>query len=301
MATAFLCPSCQAMVRRENEAYVCVSCNNRYPEILGVPILVKDLEISRQEKIDDRAIADLAAFLKSERGTDLTDQLRDVFGLKFNFKDAALQVEAAQFLNRMRASGLAIGTSQPAAGAEQPKNTGFPVNTDIEVAMSLLVAPSTVPRSTLFGLQVALRNNGKSTVSSDGRTPVYLSYFWEQLDRRGQSKPCRIEGLRTPLLIDLEPGAQLAMPILVKSPQAVGHYRLRLLPVHENVRWIEEVAVCVEISVADDVTGRLDVHVAGRQNTTGLLSRSPGGNRFAWILDGEHDSVVATNNPGARR
>ena len=126
MTTAFLCPSCQAMVGRENEAYVCVSCNRRYPEIMGVPILVKDLEISRQEKIDDRAIADLATFLKSERGTDLSDQLRDVFGLKFNFKDAALQVEAAQFLNRMRATGLAIGTSQPAAGAEQAEEHRLP-------------------------------------------------------------------------------------------------------------------------------------------------------------------------------
>ena len=107
MVTAFLCPSCLAIVRRENEAYVCVSCSKQYPEILGVPILVKDLEISRQEKIDDRAIADLAAFLKSEGGADRTEQLRGAFGLKFNFKDAALQVEAAQFLNRMRASGLA--------------------------------------------------------------------------------------------------------------------------------------------------------------------------------------------------
>jgi hypothetical protein len=222
MAPAFLCPSCQAMVRRENESYVCVSCNERYPEILGVPILVKNLEISRQEKIDDRAIADLAAFLKSERGIDLADQLRDAFGLKFNFKDAALQVESAQFLNRMRASGLPIGTSYPAVDAEHRGNTVCPINTDIDVAMSLLVAPSTVPQSTHFGIQVALRNNGKSTISSNGPMPVYLSYFWEPLDGRGQNKPGRIEGLRTPLLIDLEPGARLCHAHPGQEPEGGG-------------------------------------------------------------------------------
>jgi hypothetical protein len=176
--------------------------------------------------------------------------LRDAFGLKFNFKDAALQVESAQFLNRMRASGLPIGTSYPAVDAEHRGNTVCPINTDIDVAMSLLVAPSTVPQSTHFGIQVALRNNGKSTINSNGPMPVYLSYFWEPLDGRGQNKPGRIEGLRTPLLIDLEPGARLAMPILVKSPKAVGPYRLRLLPVHESVRWIEEAVVGLEISIA---------------------------------------------------
>lgn len=263
MTTAFLCPSCHATVRSEDAAYVCGSCNERYPEILGVPILVKNLEISRQDKIDDRAISDLAAFLKSETGADLTDQLRDTFGLKFNFKDAALQVESAQFLNRMRASGLAIGTSQPAAAAEQPKNIDQLVNTDIDMTMSLLVAPSHVQRSTHFGIQVALRNNGKFALSSEGKTPVYLSYSWERLHSTKLRKSVRIEGLRTPLLINLEPGARLAMAILVKSPKVAGRYRLRLLPVHEDVRWIDEAALDVEIPVVNETADPLDVRWPG--------------------------------------
>jgi SAM-dependent methyltransferase len=259
MSAVFLCPSCHAMLTRENEAYVCLSCDGRYPEILGIPILVKNLEISRQEKIDDQAIADLAAFLKSEQGNDFTDQLRNIFGLKFDFKDAALQVEAGQFLNRARATGLTIGTSQPAASADHPSNTSYSINTDIDVTTSLLVAPSTVPRSTVFGIQVALRNNANSTLSSDGQAPIYLSYYWEQLDHRNRCKPDRIEGLRTPLLVDLKSGVRLAMPILVKSPKAIGRYRLRLLPVHEGVRWIEEAAVSAEISVVNEVSSPFDV------------------------------------------
>ena len=50
----------------------------RYQTILGVPILVKNVEITSHDSIDERAITDLAAFLKSDTGIDQTNELQKV-------------------------------------------------------------------------------------------------------------------------------------------------------------------------------------------------------------------------------
>ena len=68
-----LCPSSQATVRVESDSYVRASCGARYQTILGIPILAKNVEITSHDRIDERAITDLAAFLKSETGIDRTN------------------------------------------------------------------------------------------------------------------------------------------------------------------------------------------------------------------------------------
>src|SRR5262245_56080996 len=256
MDTAFICPSCHSALTADESSYSCPACGERYWEILGVPLLVKNLKISRQDKVDDKAIADLASFLNSETGLDLTDKLRDAFAMKFNFEDTALQIESAQFINRMRASGKQIGSSFPDAAVECQAQQGVPINRNIEVSLSLLVAPAATPVSTRFGVQVRIKNQGKSTLSSFDRKPFYLTYFWDgpaQGLLAGFKDGAKVDGLRTSLLIDLPPGAAIGMPVQIESPRMPGEYQLRLVPAHEGVGWLEEAAVSVKMLVADGI------------------------------------------------
>jgi len=84
-------------------------------------------------------------------------------------------------------------------------------------------------------LEARVRNDGTECWpwGTGGGPEICLSYHW--LAAGGE--PAVFNGLRTPLPHDLEPGAELLMPLTVEAPAEPGDYVLQLELVHEHNRW----------------------------------------------------------------
>jgi hypothetical protein len=108
-----------------------------------------------------------------------------------------------------------------------------------------------LPRGTVLHRSVRIRNNGDFSWSSKGSQPVLVSYHW--LDHQGHV--IHFEGHRTPFPVEVAPGREITLPVRIETPKRTGIYRLQLLLVHEYVRWAEEGAVSVPVSISADVPG----------------------------------------------
>jgi hypothetical protein len=99
----------------------------------------------------------------------------------------------------------------------------------------VLAAASTVEIATL------VRNEGDATWPADGRSDgwyrVDLGYRW--FDAAGRAAV--LEGRRSRLPRDLEPGGSLQLGVTVTAPAAPGRYRLLITAVQEGVCWFDRV------------------------------------------------------------
>lgn len=95
---------------------------------------------------------------------------------------------------------------------------------------------------------VRIRNEGASALSSLGDTPLNMSYHW--LDSSGDV--IIYEGCRSPLPVQLVPGAELTVICDVTAPPVPGDYLLQILPVIDGVRWMDEAAVTVPVRVGGE-------------------------------------------------
>jgi hypothetical protein len=86
---------------------------------------------------------------------------------------------------------------------------------------------------------VTIKNTSSETWPSKpdpkGNYAVYLSYHW--LDRRRQ---ILVEGLRTPLPRDLNPGESITLKAAIRTPEKTGDYLLHLTLLQEGVGWFSE-------------------------------------------------------------
>jgi hypothetical protein len=76
---------------------------------------------------------------------------------------------------------------------------------------------------------LTLTNKGAHSWSSAGKSAVFLGYRW-----RGQSV---LEGERTPLPVDVQPGQAVDLVVLVRAPKAAGEYELEWDLVEEGAGW----------------------------------------------------------------
>jgi SAM-dependent methyltransferase len=106
-------------------------------------------------------------------------------------------------------------------------------------------------------LAVRVRNDGPFTITSGGERPVLLSYHW--LDSAGEIVD--FEGPRTPLPVDVKPGQAITAHLAVDVPSDRERLRLKVVPVHEYVSWLEDGGQTLEVEVlshAPPLLPRLD-------------------------------------------
>ncbi len=105
--------------------------------------------------------------------------------------------------------------------------------------------PRTMLAQQCFTGNVRLHNCGDIDISSQGPTPVMMSYHWQTAE--GQHLP--VLEHRTPFPIDLQPGQQITVPMLLETPAQAGHYQLQLCLVQEHVCWHEADAIALPITI----------------------------------------------------
>ncbi len=101
------------------------------------------------------------------------------------------------------------------------------------IVVSVRSAPRLVSPDETFAIEVEIVNRCRENLSTTGATPVQLSYHW--VDESGQM--IRFEGRRTRLTRAVPPWERHVQRMLVDAPNDVGHLRLRVTLVQENVAW----------------------------------------------------------------
>ncbi|HEY0405461.1 MAG TPA: hypothetical protein VGC89_07020 [Pyrinomonadaceae bacterium] len=120
--------------------------------------------------------------------------------------------------------------------ASIPKGAPLPDNA-FKAVINATNAPATLTAGQQATVSVRLRNGSDvawpAAGDQDGKYQVKLGNHW--LDARSQ--PVVVDDGRTPLPADLQPGAEIELPLIVTAPAKPGDYILQLDIVQENVAW----------------------------------------------------------------
>lgn len=216
----------------------------KYPIVQGVPVLVDGVQVRPAENPASSAVlSELVDALGIDR-VKLED-LKEVFAHGFSFKEAWMQREADQFIYRVAASHEGVRSSLKIG--DPAKLVSDRSNVEVDLQLSTQFRIERVRPGDVVSINVRVRNSGGSVVTSTGENPVALSYLWYDAN-------CEmIEGLRTPLLMDLREAGELTVPVFIQTPPEPGRYTLKICPIHEGVRWFSDDALVFMIDVDPSV------------------------------------------------
>lgn len=116
-----------------------------------------------------------------------------------------------------------------------------------------------------FNLPLRLSNAGAQPVSWSPVNPLHVSYRW--IDDSGEA--VERDGLRTSIPAPPAPGAEISMTLGGRTPERLGHYRLRTSLVLEGVHW-----AC---DVDEDGWTDIEVKLLARPEWPTELTQSAGG------------------------
>lgn len=240
-----LCPECNHALIVGAPSYVCGGCGQTFPAPFGVPILVKGAKLVRVGLPPEELTRDIAKVLAAP-----VESVRECFSLQVRMPDPGMQVEATQFVDRLRASGCIIGGDAPA-----PARASFPVNVvaQIDIELRVVVWPDAIEVDAPGSVNVVVTNRGTCELSSTGPTPLYLSYHW-------YAEGTAIEGHRTKLLIDVPPGRSITVPVQFRGPDKPGRATLEIAPLLETVTWFPRSSVSRTYSVVQNAQAAGFVH-----------------------------------------
>jgi SAM-dependent methyltransferase len=114
---------------------------------------------------------------------------------------------------------------------------GAPATFSVEVALA--ADPGDIKRESgdIFYLEVDIRNNGNTPLDSRREdNPDYISYHWKS----GAGASLDRDGLRTPFLEAVPPGARVVLPMRVSVTPTAGEAVIVVDVVREGVAWSSE-------------------------------------------------------------
>lgn len=170
-------------------------------------------------------------------------QVRRLLAQRPIFGEAQIRTEAAQFLDRVRSSGCFIAATDdefPVAS----EATAAPGRAHVRWARDYI--PRVIPPGHHLTSNVRFRNAGPVVLRHAPPANITIAVRWYLDD--GRPMP-GAEDFRTPLPLDLKPGQELTLPITIAAPLREGSYRLQLIMVEEGLRFLEEDAIDIRVSL----------------------------------------------------
>lgn len=130
-------------------------------------------------------------------------------------------------------------TQNSGAPTARPKGAPLP-DSAFKASLNAVNPPAAIAAGKQATVQVKLKNNSPvawpAAGDPDGKHSVKLGNHW--LDQN--SKPVVVDDGRTPLSSDLQPGAEIELPLIVTAPAKPGDYILQLDIVQEGVAWSQD-------------------------------------------------------------
>ena len=230
---------------------LCPECGTCYPVVHDVPILFSDVTVQPTRRRPSPEFAQQmgnAFSLATDAAT--VSLIQDIFSKDYKFADFLIDVESRQFVDRVKNSGNTL--SDQAASESEIANgkNDYPVNISDQVNYQWLLdyLPREIQVATTFTGNVRLENTGTSAISSHANPPIFIAYHWRNLD----GSILVHDGHRTPIPIELLPGHQLTVPMLITAPDQVGSYLLEITLVHETVCWLDKNAKIIATEIVAD-------------------------------------------------
>jgi hypothetical protein len=234
----FVCPTCGQSLTRGADDLLCGTCNERFPVRHGVPILIAGTRIERRSEGPAHGFSGSIAAIAGEANQAQLDALDEAFRLKFTFSNPVIQSESAQFLERLRSSGVAVIDPYPLPAAA-PRPAAADRTGSVGISIRIVTFPQFAAPNEVVSFNVQVSNTGTRRLSSAGERPVQLC--------------CRLvpdggdvaTDKRTPLLIDLEPGRTITQAMVLEAPPDTGRiarYRVSIRAVLGNEEWLPEAA-----------------------------------------------------------
>jgi uncharacterized protein YbaR (Trm112 family) len=221
--------------------------------------------------------------------SETIETLRAIFSRTYRFGDFLIDAEANQYLNRIQSANslpevavLAESAAPRRAAPPRPTHSRalsariarqlMRVNRYLlrqlagqtsqmeDIQASETAAPASrpyryrwvreyIPRRMQAGKlvtsNVRLENLDERPLSSLGPQPLMIAYQWLRPD----GALAVHDGLRTAFLVDVQPGRQLTVPVMITAPATPGSYLLRLALVHKGVAWLLDGAMLIPIHV----------------------------------------------------
>jgi SAM-dependent methyltransferase len=234
----FVCPTCGQPLARGDDDLLCGTCNERFPVRHGVPVLIAGTRVERRSEGPAQGFAGSIAAIASEAGQAQLEALEEAFRLKFAFPNPVIQSESAQFLDRLRSSGVAVTDPYPQPAAAQPAGAADRQGS-VRMSVRIVTFPQFAAPSEFVSFNVQLSNTGTARLSSAGPRPLQLCC--QLMSERGDVVTER----RTPLLIDLDPGRTITQAMVLEAPPDTGHvarYRASIRAILGNEEWLPEAA-----------------------------------------------------------
>jgi hypothetical protein len=109
--------------------------------------------------------------------------------------------------------------------------------------------------NSLYTFNFTIKNAGRELWNKHGDKPVFVSYHW-----KNENRTVIWDGLRSQLPIDMAPGVEKKIAVLIKSPSDVGNYTLVIDFVKEGVTWFGSLknVYLKEINVTVKASNRYD-------------------------------------------
>lgn len=230
----FACPVCTLQLRVNEKKMQCSSCGNTYPVVLGVPVLLQDGKWTSVRNVQLNKAEKLLEILGLPRNAMTIKAAAQILGGRLCHPSGYLSTESLQFVARVKNS-LSSAWPTDLDHLLPPTSSAKLIDVNkldrIQFEYTTSYLPARVPAGTVMSANFRLKNIGDTVISSCGDRPVVASGHWI-------TETSEEETLRTALLIDLVPNAELTFPILFQTPKRPGQYRFRPSLLIEGVAWI---------------------------------------------------------------
>lgn len=95
--------------------------------------------------------------------------------------------------------------------------------------------PDTMPRGAIQEVHATFRNGGTHGLSTEN---LSLSYHWFEVTAHGPVQSVW-DGIRTPVMVVVDPGSTFSSSMRVQAPDAPGDYLLVIDLVRDGVSWFQ--------------------------------------------------------------
>ena len=223
---------------------LCRGCGQEYPILGGVPVMFESVSVAKAAPVEASAAQQILAAFDLDSDALSVLRMRFLMRQRVRFGNALIQVESQQFVDRVRNTGHAVGGGDQAESGAARDLAAVP-----RFRWTKTYLPRRMPAGGEIVASARLENCGDTTLHARGAGLAKVALRWQH--RSGG--PAEAPDLRTELPIDIRPGQTVTVAIRIAPPAQPGRYLLTLCLVQEQVRWLDDAALTLPVSVVPAV------------------------------------------------
>jgi SAM-dependent methyltransferase/uncharacterized protein YbaR (Trm112 family) len=230
------CPQCLKSMNSTVDELTCDYCSTKFPIICDVPLLLNRAKWESTKTISEPVIAKFLQLLQLPITPENVCSAGTILSGQLSTEDESLTVESSQFCHRVKNSTSGKWSNELNVLLNEQIQYFESINEIelINVSWDTKYFPKKIEKQSTISINFRVKNVGNTVISSSSHNShrVIASGHWF-------CNELKIETLRTDLLVDLVPNAELTFPLLVTTPSKPGIYTFKPSLLVEGIKWIE--------------------------------------------------------------